>query len=340
MRLINISILFLLLSTFTAAGEEDGKKETEVDLIPKIHGAFRSRFESEFESGINRFQVRNARISVNGMVAPSIDYFIQIDASDRGKMKFLDAYGRIAITDNFKFQAGQFREPFGVEVTRAPANYVFANRAFLGKEVCNIRGVGAKVSYNLKNIPLLFEAGAFNTTGIADHSVENKLIAFASKILWTPDKWTFATGFMSQAPYGKRVSLYDITVGWKNKEWEFLGEAIAKTYTHSSLDPACAYVVWGQRMFPVSWGVFNQASVQARFDGLTAHSNGSVDEEGKFILTDAARNRVTLGGTVTYKYKMVHADVRLNYEKYFYHSGAAIAAGADDKIVAELVIRF
>lgn len=338
MNLRHILLASLLLPATLFA--QENKEEAKVDLIPKVHGALRARFENEFHSDIKRFQVANARISVNGMVAPSIDYFIQIDACDRGKMKFLDAYGRIAITDRLKFQAGQFREPFGVETFRAPSNYIFANRAFLGKAVCNIRGVGAKLSYGLKNTPLLFEAGAFNTTGIADHTVKNTKIAFASKVIWTPCGWTLATGYMSQAPYGKRVSMYDFTLGWKNSGWEFLGEGIVKTYTHSSMDPTYSYVVWGQRLFPVKWGVFNQASVQARFDGMTDLSSGAVDEEGAFYVTDSARNRITVGGTVTYTYKAVHADIRLNYEKYFYHSGAEIADGLNDKIVAELVIRF
>ena len=73
---------------------------------------------------------------------------------------------------------------------------------------------------------------------------------------------------------------------------------------------------------------------------MTDLSSGAVDEEGAFYVTDSARNRITVGGTVTYTYKAVHADIRLNYEKYFYHSGAEIADGLNDKIVAELVIRF
>lgn len=339
MKLKHILLAALLIPGAVSA-QDTAKEEPKVDLMPKIHGAFRGRFEYEFDSDIKRFQVANARISVSGNVAPAIDYFIQFDACDRGKMKFLDGWGRIAVTEQLKFQAGQFREPFGIETFRSPANYIFSNRAFLGKVICNIRGVGAKVSYNLKTEPLLFEAGAFNTTGIADHTVKNTQIAFASRVIWNPAGWTASAGYMSQSPYGKRVNLYDLALGWKDSRWEFLGEGIVKSYTRSDLDPVYSYVLWGQRKFPVEWGVFNQASVEARFDGMTSHSNGSVDDTWAFILTDSARNRVTVGGTVSYVYKMVHADFRLNYEKYFYHSGAVVAEGLDDKIVAELVIRF
>lgn len=335
MSLRSLFLAFVMLPAMLIA------EEKEVNYIPQVHGALRTRFEYEFDSDIKRFQVANARVTLAGMISPRIDYFVQIDACDRGKMKFLDGYGRLAITDNFKFQAGQFREPFGVETFRSPANYVFANRAFLGKVICNYRGVGAKLTYTLPKVPLTFEAGGFNTTTIADHTVKNTLMAFASKILWQPKGWTLATGFMSQAPQGKRFNMFDLTVGWKNEDWEFLGEGMIKHYSRSVLDGTYSYVVWGQRLFPVNWGMFNQASLQARFDGMTHSSNGLRDERtGDFVITDSWKNRITVGGTVTYKYKWVHADVRLNYEKYFYHKGVTAPESLDDKIVAELVIRF
>jgi len=335
MRLRTLVVMALMMPAVVFA-----ETNKEVDLVPKIHGAIRTRFENEFHSDIKRFQVANARISLNGMVAPSIDYFVQIDACDRGKMKFLDAWGRIAITSSLKLQAGQFRRPFGVEPFRSPATYVFANRSFVGKTLGNYRGVGAKLSYAFKTEPLTLEAGAFNTTSISDHTVKNTQLSFASRILWNPDGWTVETGFLTQAPYGKRVNLFDVALGWKNSDWEFLGECMTQSYTHSDLSTTYGYVFWGQRFFPVEWGVFNRASVQARFDGLTSMSDGSVDDNNAFVQTEYARNRITVGGTVTYTYKKVHADIRLNYEKYFYKSGAVIADGLNDKIVAELVIRF
>lgn len=52
---------------------------------------------------------------------------------------------------------------------------------------------------------------------------------------------------------------------------------------------------------------------------------------------ESKRQRATIGSTLTYTYKAVHADVRLNYEKYFdYKEGAY----SPDRFVAELVVRF
>ena len=67
-----------------------------VDYMPKIHGVVRTRWEGEFIHGDfgQRFQVRNARVSVGGNILKSLSYFVQIDACDRGKFTFLDAYAR------------------------------------------------------------------------------------------------------------------------------------------------------------------------------------------------------------------------------------------------------
>lgn len=133
--------------------------DTETNYKPQIHGSFRGRYEMETRDGYSRFQVRNARMSVQGSVAPTIDYFVQVDFSDAGKFKFLDAYGRIALGRGWKIQAGQFRMPFGVEPFRAPSNYLFSNRSFLGKQGFNYRQVGAKLVFdtNVGALPLTLE---------------------------------------------------------------------------------------------------------------------------------------------------------------------------------------
>ena len=124
----------------------------EVDYRPNVHGTIRSRFEVATESGDYRFQVRNARVSIDGMVAPSINYYINTDFCDRGKIKILDVWARMRIMQGLSIQAGQFRMPFGVDPFRGPNSYYFANRSFIGKDVCNVRAVGAKLSYDFSEI--------------------------------------------------------------------------------------------------------------------------------------------------------------------------------------------
>ncbi|MDE5572770.1 MAG: porin, partial [Muribaculaceae bacterium] len=92
MKLQSILTAFLLFSPTLLSAKDS------VNLIPEIHGVIRTRLEVETDGWVNRFQVRNARLNVGGKVAPVISYFVQFDACDRGKMTFLDAWGRFDIT--------------------------------------------------------------------------------------------------------------------------------------------------------------------------------------------------------------------------------------------------
>lgn len=307
--------------------------------MPEIHGAFRTRWEMEPNSGENRFQVRNARLTVSGKIAPPISYFLQTDLCDQGKIKILDAYGKIYLSDKVAVQAGQFRMPFGLETFRAPLNYVFSNRSFIGKQVCNVRAVGAKLMYEpVKS--LLVEGGVFNPTAMADHNVWVKTMAYAGKATYSFGDFKIEGGIQSLEPDSVRINLLDAALCWMPGRWTFHGEYMNKHYTNSAHKTAHAYVFWTEYKMPVTIGVFNQLSVEGRFDGMTAHSSGKRNSLGKLYTSDEPRNRITAGTTLSYIYKNLHCDVRLNYEKYFYHHGASIARGEDDKISAELVIRF
>lgn len=317
-----------------------------VDYRPEIHGALRTRWEMDLENDASRFQVRNARVSLAGKVVPSIEYFIQSDFCDRGSMKILDAWGRIAITDRLKFQAGQFRMPFGVDPFRGPGNYIFANRSFIGKQVCNVRAVGAKIMYNFGELPLNVEFGAFNPTSISDHEKWCKTLAYAAKVSYKIDNVTLSTGIQSISPDSVRINLIDGCVSWTSGRWIVEGEYMNKHYTNSAHKACHAYSLYGDYKMPVNAGVFNQLSFQGRWDGMTDHSSGKRNiqdwREGihKLPTTEQARNRITLGATLSHVYKSIHADVRVNYEKYFYHHDVTVAPGNGDKVVAELVIKF
>lgn len=333
-----VLLLPCLASALQAADAAD-----DFSLRPNIHGALRARYEmatGNGHAGEERFQVRNARLSIDGRVAPSIAYFIQTDLCDRGKMKILDAWGRLALSTKFDVQAGQFRLPFGTDVYRAPSNYVFSNRSFLGKNMCNYRGVGARLGWHPSKL-LSIEAGAFNPTSMGDHEVWVRDLAYSGRVVLTHSGFTLATGAQSLLPDGTRCNLTGASLGWTGGRWQFEGEWMMKHYCHSDLSDAHAWVCWANYTMPAHIGVFNQASVQGRVDGLTDHSNGVHNADGLLTVTDPARTRLTLGGTLTYSYRNVHADLRLSYEAYFYRHDLTPASATDaSKVCAEMIIRF
>ena len=313
---------------------------TDFSYKPNFRGVIRSRLEVSTSDGEYRFQVRNARLSMDGKLASWADYFVQTDLCDRGKMKILDAWARITPGNGLLFQAGQFRMPFGVESFRAPATYLFANRSFMGKQMCNYRAVGFKAGYKCSRLPLGIEAGVFNPTEIGDHEKWHKELAFASKLWYKVDNVTFTTGFQSIRPDAVRANLADASVAWHTDRWQVEGEYMYEHYTHKAHKAAHSYVLFADYGMPVKVWKFNRLSFQGRFDGITDHSNCKYTS-GALVTDNVARNRITAGATISYvRTKNMFLDIRANYEKYFYHSGAAVSAADGDKAVVELVVRF
>ena len=111
-----ITGIFLAIA-FVSAKADDSKEKT-FSYIPNIHGTVRPRFELDSKSGDARFAMRNSRLSLDGKVAPEIDYFLQLDLCDQGTFKPLDFYVRLQVATGLRVQAGQFRVPFGVETFR------------------------------------------------------------------------------------------------------------------------------------------------------------------------------------------------------------------------------
>lgn len=90
---------------------------------------------------------------------------------------------------------------------------------------------------------------------------------------------------------------------------------------------------------PVDNKYMQQVRFLGRFDMMTDDSSGHTDENGEIEITNAARKRATVGVTLGY-YKKVSAELRLNYEKYFYGDNVEIGVSDHDKFVAELMINF
>ena len=112
---------------------------------------------------IHIFQVRTARVSIEGKVAPVVAYKAEIDLSDEGKIKMLDAYTRLSPLKGFDFTIGQMRVPFTIDAHRSPHQQYFANRSFIAKQVGNVRDVGATLGYKIGGpLPLTLQAGMFN----------------------------------------------------------------------------------------------------------------------------------------------------------------------------------
>ena len=140
---------------------------------------------------------------------------------------------------------------------------------------------------------------------------------------------------MDIKPDQTRIMLYDLGVTWKHGCWRAAAEYMNEHYVDHRHKDAHSWVAWGDYGRNARLGIFNRWSVQARYDGMSRHWDGT---EGK--ADNEARHRFTLGGTLTYRYKKVFADLILNYEKYLYNHHFTPASGQGDKVVAEIAVRF
>ena len=123
-----------------------------------IHGTIRSKYEYQTDEGEGRFEVRNARISIDGSLSPIILYKAEIDLCDEGKIKMLDAYTRLKPFSGFQLTLGQMRVPFTIDAHRSPHQQYFANRSFIAKQVGNVRDVGCAIGYTLNvGMPVVLE---------------------------------------------------------------------------------------------------------------------------------------------------------------------------------------
>lgn len=325
-----VLLSILLLSCISSFADSIGFR------LPEFHGVVRPRWEMDTQSGESRFEVRWARLTMEGAVAPKLGYFLQIDLCDQGSIKFKDAYVKVLPTTNLQIVAGQMIMPFSADPFIAPQNFLFANRSFMTKYMNSYRKVGLKVVYDVAHdIPLTIEAGIYNTGSITNHNTWSKDYAGAGRATYLLGDFKLNVGAMTLKPDMTRMNLLDAGVIFTHTDFRMAAQYTRQHYCGAGLDDTQAWCLWGDYGRDAKIGMFNRWSVQARFDGMTRDWSG-VDGEA----FNPARNRLTIGGSLTYRYKKVYADLLCNYENYFYHKDFTTNSGQGNRIVTEIAVRF
>lgn len=350
MNRITTTVVTLLLTTtvFGQAKEDAGdgkmlnKQKMELkDYLPEIHGTIRGKYEYQTETNESRFEVRNARFSVSGNVHPVVAYKAEVDLSDEGSIRMLDAYARVFPVKNLNFTIGQMRVPFTIDAHRSPHQQYFANRSFIAKQVGNVRDVGFTTAYSLKgSFPLILEGGLFNGSGLTNQKEWHKTLNYSVKAQLLPNEnWNLTLSTQMIKPENVRINMYDAGIYYQNNRFHIEAEYLYKMYGHETFKDVHALNSFVNYDLPLK-KVFNKISFLARYDMMTDHSNGLADSETNVLkINDYARHRVTGGITLSLS-KAFIADLRLNFEKYFYKSGGIPKESERDKIVIEFMTRF
>lgn len=260
----------------------------------------------------------------------------------------LDAYTTITPSDRWALTIGQMRVPFTIDAHRSPHQQYFANRSFIAKQVGNIRDVGAKAGYNFRmGFPVVIEAGLYNGSGLTDQKdYWTKGINFSAKMqAMLPVGLNVVLSAQKIKPEATDIMMYDAGLNFHRRGWVVEAEYLYKHYDDGAFKPVHAVDAFVNYGIAMKKGCFTKISPLLRYDHMTDHSDGhryldgKKDEGGSLIVNDYRRSRVTGGVTLSLDKPFV-SDIRINYEKYFYATGAIAKPSERDKIVIEVVTHF
>ncbi len=329
------------------SAQEDNKKP---QWLPEVHGTIRAKYESQFEQAAsNRFQVRNARFSVNGAVSSAITYKVQIDLSDKGKMSMKDAWTGIALASGWKIKMGQFRIPVTIDAHRSPHVQFFANRSFMAKQVGSVRDIGACLSYSSASIiPFKLEAAIFNGNGLTRDEQEewHRGESFAIRGQIYPNATSNITlGMTASQPEANGVRQYMYNAGAFTKlgAVHLEAEYMYKHFGGHAFDNVNCFNAQTYYQMPVKCHQLYGIRFLARYDQMGNHSDGVTrDESGALSIKHPERKRFTTGMTFCFAQKYHIAELRVNYENYFYKKETVQYANPSehDKIVVEFMTHF
>ncbi len=309
---------------------------------PDIHATVRAKYEYQPSTGQGRFEVRNARVGIEGKLFPWFGYKAEIDLSDEGKIRMLDAYVRFDPTRRLRFTVGQMRVPFTIDAHRSPHRQYFANRSFIAKQVGNVRDVGAVASYTFfDRSPLTLEAGVFNGSGLTDQKdfwTSDYHFAFKAQTMLAR-RVNLTAGFQRAAAGDTKVDMYAFGGYYESGRWHAEGEYLRKRYVGGGFPPVDAVDAFVAYRFPLR-GVLSSLSLLGRYDYMSDHSRGGRDEDGRLRVDDPERHRLTGGLTLSFGTAKLQADIRINYEQYFYRPGAIPLRSEQSKAVIEFVCHF
>lgn len=328
------------------------KNERRAEFMPQIHGILRGKYEYEPDLDASRFEVRNARLSVNGKMSKRSEYKLEVDLCDESAIKMKDAWVRVTPFRSLRLTIGQQRMPFSIDAHRNPSAQFFANRSFIAKQVGDVRDVGFGVGYDFLHTDqrkmLSIDAGIFNGSNLDDQkNAWFSSPAYSARIQYFPIKGLAIVPSIQHQQIANRMASYtsyDIGSYFECKGWHIEAEYLRKCYGKNAFDDCSAVsaMTFYKHAIKKKNAFVEAVTYLGRYDFMQDHSSGKEGlKEGtsKLVLTDSERHRMTLGMTFSVRNPYFPTDIRLNYENYWYPHGGA-KESEQEKVVCELMIRF
>lgn len=332
----------VIIVTVIAASGLPANGEDVLPCRPEIHGTIRAKYEYAPPIDRGRFEIRNARLNVDGKILPVVSYKTEVDLSYEGAIKMLDAYIRVRPRKSVDFTIGQMRVPFTIDAHRSPHLQYFPNRSFIAKQVGDVRDVGATMAWTCSGTyPIILEGGIFNGSGLTDQ-----------KDFWTSDycfslkaqtmiAHRFNITLSGQKARNNDTNVYMYNAGgyYQSDRWHIEGEYLRKYYQGNVSTPVNAFDFFMAYRLPLK-RYFSGMSFLGRYDYMSDHSNGKKNDAGLLKIDDLERHRLTGGITLSMGTNNLQADLRMNYEQYFYRKDVIPSISDQNKIVMEFVCHF
>jgi hypothetical protein len=324
-------ILFLVCVFCVKVTAQTVDSTQSIIFAPDIDGVIKTKVEFDTQHGKMRFEVRNARFGAKGNINKHFGYRAEIDLSDEGKIKMLDAFVKIMPTNNLDIYLGQRKVPFGTDYLRSPADNIFANRSFVAKYVNDgLRDIGLVLNYRIKcAVPIDLWASAMNGTGNNNPQWIDRP-NYSGRVTLSPLKnIRIATNFYQGTTLlEKQLSMIGGELRYQNKNFLIETEYMQRHFTDtSSVERAQeGFYIHTYYNFNLKNKMIKIISPVLRWDimGENIFSN------------EKTADRLTGGVNFSFDAKQFMAEIRINYEKYF----AGLYSYHVDNFVVEFVAKF
>jgi hypothetical protein len=265
---------------------------------------------------------------VTGYVTKVFNYKAEIDLSDEGQIKMLDAYVKFIPFKGLSITAGQQKLPFSTDNLRSPGTLNFSNRSFISKRICkDMRDIGFMAAYSYTGkFPFTVSAGVFNGSGI-NTAQWLKMHNFGTRLEIGPFKGAglsacYFTGKVS----GYNADMMNFGLNYRYKNFYFDTE-YAQKHTRDTIGNFVSNSLFAYALYEIHLkkGILRNIIPALRYDFYMSDMSTGIIEP----------SRITTGLTFGF-HKISWADIRISYEKYMYET----LPDLDDKATIEFIARF
>lgn len=339
---------FLLIAFFTilpysifaqdSIKQEDPLQMTDAEkrayYKPRFSATLLNRYEYNPKVNEHHFQIRHARVGVNGDLHPMFAYHALVDLAYGGKFSVVCLLAHFKPVKGVTITIGYDKLPFSTENLLSPYKYYFSDKSFLTQYVTGWSDVGATISYKWdKVIPFRITAGVFNSQGFSSQMEWQKTFNYVVR-----SEFNLFKNFNLTLDYGAIAAATDtlhshnIDAGFTYDFFNFHLEAeyIYRRHYNKAYQPTQALQTFLFYDINIPNKYLKKVSLGARYDVISSCEPIEGIDLGKSTL----RQRVTGGVTLTFIESPFRGAIRFNYEKFFFSEGLE---NRHDRFIVELI---